>query len=65
MRKTSKSRSFGMPSAPREGRWPPKICLWNIKLRIQNNRIKYDDFPGVPLRHGVKIFGIILGKSVS
>ena len=65
MRKTSKSRSFGMPSAPREGRLPPKICLWNIKLRIQYNRIKYDDFPGVPLRHWVKIFGIILGKSVS
>ena len=41
MRKTSRSRSFGMPSAPREGSLPPNICLWNIKYRIHYNRIPY------------------------
>ena len=65
MRKTSRSRSFGMPSAPREGSLPPKICLWNIKYRIHYNRIQYADFPGVSLGHWVNIFGVILVKSVS
>ena len=41
IRKTSRSKSFGMPSAPREGSLPPNSCLYKIKYTIHYNRIPY------------------------